>query len=133
MKKKPWTEAYAREALMRTYEIAAEIVGAQSSADADTPADGAFADVESEAEWRKALHPYIEDARINREVRRVRALAEGRLAREPVKVEYQIVEGADHVIGKRPTRREAEALWTHLGRQRSERIRRVRVTRIRRA
>lgn len=75
---KPWTEAHRREALRRTYEIAAELAGAGSPY-ARGLAEDPF--VASEDGWRGWLAAGIDAARINREVRRVRALAEGRLVR----------------------------------------------------
>lgn len=64
----PWTEAHRREALRRTYEIGAELV-------ADDGDDHrAYLLLETGT-------PYA-GGRVDREVRRVRALAEGRLVRD---------------------------------------------------
>jgi hypothetical protein len=82
MRKREWTEAHRREALRRTYEIAAGFAGAGHDA-AAAWIRSALGWVDSEAHWREALGlASVDPARIDREVRRVRALAEGRLVRE---------------------------------------------------
>lgn len=82
---RPWTDAHRREALRRTYEIAAEACEKRPSADIRNGLAAMSYDVEAgEDRWRAALAQWlqIDPARIDREVRRVRALAEGRLVRE---------------------------------------------------
>lgn len=76
---KPWTEAHRREVRARKHEIAAErerAYGHSTSVLISLPI--------SEETWRDWLtySAGFDDARIEREVRRVRALAEGRLVRE---------------------------------------------------
>lgn len=86
---KPWTEAHQREALRRTYEIAAELVVAGRADEASYLVIDVGVYVVSEWKFRLNFRndggsdgPGFDDVRINREVRRVRALAEGRLVRE---------------------------------------------------
>jgi hypothetical protein len=81
--KNEWTEAHQREALRRTYEIAAELVGVGRDDDARCltirPERAAW----SEKGWRVSLFEgRLNGARIDREVHRVRGLAEGWLVRE---------------------------------------------------
>jgi hypothetical protein len=88
MKANEWTEAHRREALRRTYELAAELVG---RGEPNGPTNGKRAawflmeQIEAtdyEKTWLAALGTALVDsARVNREVRRVRALVEGRLVR----------------------------------------------------
>ena len=79
-----WGEAHRREALRRTYEIAAEMVGEGRCDPADRAAANAMQMVVEEIGFRGLLVNWIglDPARIDREVARVRALAEGRLVRE---------------------------------------------------
>lgn len=72
-----WTEAHRREARARLYEIAAERVRT-------TGRESSSYSMREEAGFRYALEREFEfdPARIEREVRRVRGLAEGRLVRE---------------------------------------------------
>lgn len=77
-----WTEAHRREALRRLYEIAAEQVGAgnESRVAKGCPHES---DIGNEDEYTFALRHglLLNAARIDREVSRIRALAEGRLVR----------------------------------------------------
>ncbi len=77
---KPWTEAHRREALRRTYDIAAELTGAGG----DFFPHISPGNVETVRHFRATLagHARLDTARIDREERRVRGLAEGRLVRE---------------------------------------------------
>jgi hypothetical protein len=82
MKPIEWTEKHRREALRRTYEIAAELA---SAADRAYSSQTIRVDVGSEAEWRACLGWVLlraDPARIDREVRRVDHLARGVLVRE---------------------------------------------------
>lgn len=83
-KPKPWGGAHQREALRRTYEIAAQMVAENRGPSADRLALDLRADVGSEQEWVRRLLRWsgLDSARIDREVRRVHALAEGRLVRD---------------------------------------------------
>jgi hypothetical protein len=92
-KRKPWSEAHAREARRRTYELAAELAG-------DDRGGAAWlfvADVRESASyrgeelWRESLGSHFDPARVNAEVRRVRGLAEGRIVRETVWRDGRIV------------------------------------------
>lgn len=129
MSAKPWIEAHRREALRRTYEIAAEM----QPYEAAWLTQGAESYAKNEVAWRNNLSDENSAAlsvgRIDREVRRVRALAEGRLVRETTwRVEY-------------PTGNNDRSVWTNLADAREEAkpnkwrvaARVVRVTRIRRA
>jgi hypothetical protein len=81
-KRKPWSDAHTREARRRTYELAAEL-----SADW-RKAKGLIRDVWESATcggedlWRESIGAFFSTARVDAEVRRVRALAEGRFVRE---------------------------------------------------
>lgn len=86
-----WTRAHAREAMRRTYEIAAELAGdgRYGAAWMLIPPKANDNIAPSEDFWRGWLSsvgaygkPALSPARITREVGRVRALAEGRLVRE---------------------------------------------------
>lgn len=77
---KEWTDVHRREALRRTYEIAAE--HAEYDSCARPLADDPW--VNDEQMWRQDLASILDAVRIDREVRRVRALSEGRLVRETV-------------------------------------------------
>jgi hypothetical protein len=90
---KAWDERHRREALRRTYEIAAEMAyeGRHRFAWWIQPSGDSGQELEysSEQEWRDLLKGEdrstgsgLDAARIDREVRRIRALAEGRLVRE---------------------------------------------------
>lgn len=104
MSEKPWTEAHRREALRRTHEIAAE-VSPEAPANAERLALCAHAWTVNEKKWRSLLrmpgHAGLDPARIDREVRRVRGLAEGRLVREPARWALRFRDGARI---ERPTR-----------------------------
>ena len=86
---KEWTEKHQQEALRRTYEIAAELVGAGKVQEATYLVSNAGYYAGAEDSWRGDLAdadgPAFDAARIDREVRRVRGLAEGRLVRETVR------------------------------------------------
>jgi hypothetical protein len=99
MSARPWGEAHRREALIRIFEIGAELARAHGKAAAHRTLSpwfghmGPAADpTYTEAQFRELLSgPLVEfarttltPARIDAEVRRVRALAEGRLVRETV-------------------------------------------------
>ena len=88
----PWTEVHRREAVIRSAELLVfalrrDLPVAKASDVADMLganvllAEG-FADVETEHGWRRWLSLATKWANANREVRRVRGLAEGRLVRE---------------------------------------------------
>lgn len=131
----PWTEAHRREATARTYEIAADIVRREGMG----PRTGAAwiaklieGNVFNEESWRGMLRPgnagFAPD-RVDREVRRVRALAEGRLVRETTWfVRYRNGTYSQTV----PTREQAVEI-VDKAKSRGERARLVSVTRIRRA
>lgn len=122
---KPWTEAHRREALRRTYEIAAEIAAKDDSNAAAWLCEGAAGYAQTEALWRSELGDHCDPARIDREVRRVRALAEGRLVRETAWTVVGVLAAEeDHVVWE-GTYRPGPPLTT------DRRV--VRVTRIRRA
>ena len=77
--KPKWTAKHKREAMRRTYEIAATIDARR----ADDIARAASWGAECERRYRDNLSAAGLDAqRIERDVRRVRGLAEGRLVRE---------------------------------------------------
>lgn len=85
----PWGKVHTREALRRTYEIAAELVATDPETAARLGrvcaapmAEGAWRAFLEGAPTRGAPRLGLDRARIVREVRRVRALAEGRLVRE---------------------------------------------------
>jgi len=78
-----WTEAHQREAVRRTYELAAAEAGRGDRIAADLFVVEAWGFAASEERWRRSLTICdIDPARIDREVRRVRALAEGRIVRD---------------------------------------------------
>lgn len=80
---KPWTEKHRREALRRTYEIAAEIVSTGRHLDADMFVNCAREHCATERKFQvHVAFVFADHIRIDREVRRVHALAEGRLVRE---------------------------------------------------
>lgn len=87
MSSKEWGEAHRREALRRTYEIAAEL-SSRFPIDADEMSMSAGMYAESAEKFRTNLKGYgdIDTARVDREVRRVCALADDppRLVRETV-------------------------------------------------
>lgn len=130
-----WTDAHRREAVRRLYEIAAEFIGIDSE-DPMGPQRGQilmassitlrpWSYAETEAIWRCELINYhLDAARISREVRRVRRLAEGGLVRETV---WQARDEDGDVIREDEDERHANDL---LG---AEGVRIVKVTRIRRA
>jgi hypothetical protein len=76
---KPWGVEHSREAMIRAYEIGAELTRTDRG-DAAYFMNGLA--VRSEEGFRASLWRF-DPARIDREVRRVRGLAEGRLVREP--------------------------------------------------
>lgn len=86
---RPWTEKHQREALRRTYEIAAECVSRGDDNGAVLVTNEPFAACMFESRWRESLERigvaegFTAD-RINREVRRVRDIAEGRKVWEVV-------------------------------------------------
>lgn len=93
MKRIVWTEAHRREALRRTYEIAAEIAVANPRLawwicpSNDAGIDGF--DFESEQAWRETLAkgpddqtPGLDPERIDREVRHIDDLASGKRVQE---------------------------------------------------
>lgn len=82
-KAKAWGDNHRREALRRTYEIAAEVVFEEANEQRAHYLLNATRGWASEERWRDHLaRCRIDPARIDREVRRVRALAEGRLVRD---------------------------------------------------
>lgn len=83
MSAKSWTEAHRREAARRIYELAAEL-SASNLLGAESLANRAIRYSNSESGWRDFVAGWFDPARVDREVRRVRALAEGRLLREPI-------------------------------------------------
>lgn len=75
----PWTEAHEAERHRRTYEIAATLRPVEAVAMVRHDFHGSI----GEAGWRRVLDGAgLDPARIDREVRRVRGLARGRLMRE---------------------------------------------------
>ncbi len=114
----PWTDAHRREALRRTYEIAVAVVdnAAPFSCDYDwRPV--ALAALESEAEWRRALAyvgcgTMLTSTRVDREVRRVRDIAEGRLMREMVWHVRGVGIGHEAVFAKRDEARAMRDAYT---------------------
>ncbi|HSM93421.1 MAG TPA: hypothetical protein VLT47_11095 [Anaeromyxobacteraceae bacterium] len=105
---KPWTEAHRQEALRRTYELAAEIADVNDRRNGGPwIARHAFANVFDEQRWRGLLSSTFDAARIEREVRRVRGIAEGRLVREKG-YRYEIRQGA-YWLGSRAHREDAAA------------------------
>lgn len=128
----PWTMAHQREALRRTYEIAAELAGRGGLEDQDEAGRlGRIAAAHlTEAAWRRFLGGPRSHAgprragRIDREVRRVRELAEGRLVRETF---HGVRIAGDPTVYRRTNRAEAFAS-AHA--QRLQPSRAVRVTRI---
>lgn len=111
MKEKVWGEAHRREAEPRTFELAAEQIRA-GEYDGDK-----FVELTENAQredwWRSALAEMgFDAARIDREVRRVRALAEGRLVRETrwragnnmLCDSAELAESMPGALGKRPCR-----------------------------
>lgn len=79
-----WTDAHRREALRRTYEIAAVLVAAESARRATYLVIDAHSYAAVEQDWREDLAdsrgPAFDAARIDREVRRVDRLARRILA-----------------------------------------------------
>lgn len=124
MSSKPWTDAHRREALRRTYEIAAELARHGTLYSADVLRGNR----RDEAEFRDAMAAAgFAAARVNREVRRVRDLAEGRMVRETL---YRVYHQRDTRIVDWPTRNLAEA-WVMGHAPKGARI--VRIARIRKA
>lgn len=120
---KPWTERHRAEALRRTYEIIAEQA---DRSPAGRREQTVRVDVGSEDEWVDCLGWVLDiddPARIDREVRRVRGLAEGRLVR------WQGWQGTTRDGGTmgRTASAETAQRWKENG------AKVVRVTRIRRA
>lgn len=124
---KPWTEAHRREAQRRTYEIAAQMVSDGYGPSADRLALDLRADIGREKDWTSRLLRWtgLGAARIKREVRRVRALAEGRLVRETV---WRVVDVNGDTIREEHDRHMVADLLDE-----EESTRMIHVTRIRRA
>ena len=76
-----WTDLHKREALRRTYELVAELIGQGRDSDAEELLEVPHNMAELEETWRADLGSAFSAERIEREVRRVHALAEGRLVR----------------------------------------------------
>ena len=82
MNKPKWQQKHQREALRRVYEIAGEVVAACGEDVGLSIAESALWTAASEQHFRDGLaEAKFDHARIDREVRRVCGLAEGRLAR----------------------------------------------------
>ena len=139
-----WGDREQREAHRRTYELAAEMIGTDSAAPstgnpqrgqcllADTAAAYAFGSTRTEATWRSTLKSLLfSPERIDREVRRVRAIAEGRLVREPERIVYQLRNRHGMVLREVGLRAEV-AVWTGTLGTTGDTVRRLRVKRIRR-
>lgn len=106
-----WTEAHQREALRRRYELAAELESAGFSNAARMMASREWVVIESD--WRRQLAgdavreggEYAPTgfawARIDREVRRVDALATGRLVRE-TRCTWVVDHGHYEAVYRRP-------------------------------
>lgn len=124
-----WTEAHRREAYCRTWELAAALARDGRQMEATELLETPWNIAQREATWRADLGCAFDPARIDREVRRVRALAEGRLVRE-TRERWRIVDTTEgcHVTiwegDQRPDDGEARDPWI---------IVKVRVARIRRA
>ena len=132
MKAIEWTGAHKREALRRSYELAAELSAVdRSTLLADTLARAALGACRDLGRFSALLSTVGYDAaRIERELRRVDGLATGRLVRE---VWYCIRwRGSDDLFGRSQSRADAEASVMR-ERPRGARGCIVRVTRIRRA
>lgn len=125
---RPWTEAHRREAHDRAYELAAELMREDRPRQAYELLEAPWNMAQEEATWRADLGCAFDATRVDREVRRVRALAEGRLVRETTWfVRYHNGTYSQTV----PTREQAvEIVGKAKGRNEHSRI--VRVTRIRR-
>lgn len=147
-----WTDAHKWEALARLHELYVEIVRKHTGATRAMSLDG----IADERRFREALqgayvcgaagHPF-DPARIDREVRRVRALAEGRLVREAAHVEWRVMSGRTvavrwyesgapegvHLDGPKAEERARAYVAEHSARYPEFRAVRVHVTRIRRA
>lgn len=126
MKAAPWTEAHQREALRRTYELAAELAGRGMVDEAFELCEVPRNMARSVASWRASLGCGFDAVRVKREVRRVRALAERRLVRETVT--FYVVPQSDHDVVS--VHREAVESRAQ---QADTPVRTIRVTRIRRA
>lgn len=121
----PWAETCQREARRRSYEIAAELTGVGLEGEAECLTVDDREDVKTEERWRSALdRAGLEEYRIEREVRRVRELAEGRLIRESG---YRFIET------RSPQRREVTAMTPEKRGRAAPGNAWVRVARIRRA
>lgn len=133
-KKKEWAEAHRREARIATRRLAddADLAGNPALAMALTSIANTAtgAQISTDSKWRERLRLVgLTDARIEREVRRVRAFAEGRLVRE---TEWIIVSGSRARRSFNDTLEEARTeLWAWRATDDGAHI--VRVTRIRRA
>lgn len=129
----PWTEAHRREALRRTYEIAGEFAESTRGVVPDGILECPRQMAQEEQTWRADLGSCLSAARIAREVRRVRALAEGRLVRETSeRWEVAFPDGGREGRGDDPDHGEAYARL-RASQFRLARVIRVTVTRIRRA
>lgn len=119
-----WTDEHRREALRAVLRVLDGIVATAPLALA-SPIEITLSHYEGEAELRSTMVSFgFVRARIDREVRRVRALAEGRLVREPtwrwrLRLGGHVVEHADESTARSGAKREG--------------TRTMRVTRIRRA
>ncbi len=126
----PWTEAHRREALRRGYEIAA---GLEATRPTVPQATGVHIDARTVDDFRATLDIWgLPVTRVEREVRRVRALAEGRMVRE---TQWRIrVPGEPSWYGPYESREAADrdlGIMRHNQGKPSARV--VRLTRIRRA
>lgn len=84
-KPKMWRQKHQREARRRIYEIAAEVDGVSSEHVASSIVASVLWSSASERHFRDGLaEANFDQNRIDREVRRVRGLAEGRLTRERI-------------------------------------------------
>jgi len=125
----PWTEAHQREARRRCYELAAELAGVGRDADAgDLAAAAQGLGTADEERFRYMLAGVdFADGDIKRAVKRVRALAEGRLVRETVwalRSAWSVAETTE------PWRVEA---WRKIRGPGDKLVKLVKITRIRRA
>jgi hypothetical protein len=133
MKAKPWTEAHKREGYGAVVRAAIEVAQAGDERRAKSILGAVLWSGASEAHLRDGLsEAYPDDhARVDREIRRVRALAEGRLVRETV---WRAVSRLGDVSNDFQERAPLVAALRDAGRTREANgDRLVRVTRIRKA
>lgn len=129
-----WTEAHRKEALARQHEIAAGLVRGGNYEQAQTLVGEDFEDAAREDWWRGALYRAgLDHARIDREVRRVCALAEERLVRETSSAWRVTDKTTGKTIAERRNRDDAGRELIAVGGRMHARIVRVRITRIRKA